>query len=29
MADMVRKEIRDEISQATYFALLVDESKDV
>ncbi len=29
MANMVRNEIRDEISQATYFALLVDESKDV
>ena len=28
MADMVRREIRDEISQATYFALLAEESKD-
>ena len=29
MADMVQQEIRDEIQAATFFSLLVDESKDV
>ncbi|KAK1906553.1 52 kDa repressor of the inhibitor of the protein kinase [Dissostichus eleginoides] len=29
MADMIRKEISDEVGEAEYFAVLVDESKDI
>ena len=29
MADMVRKQISDEIKEAGHFAIMVDESKDI